>query len=358
MENHKQEKILKKIIRSTDIGGRESIGGKPNDECYPSMQDILNEMSYWADLDKFRDKDIICPCDWDIAPNENIYSIRIDYDADSIKIELGMFDDNNEVILINLKDAEIDNFLKDKLVCNFVRTFSQQARNWGLRSITASGYNPANGIGVMFQDIDFSKYDVCVVNPPVSLYGKLMKCLLGKIDFICLAPFLNRVTPNVGLPLMLQKAYLGFNAGLSMNFTNPKGETPNSIKALAVDWITSFNEAQELRNEELKNHKSGINYEDYKNDYLIMENMLMRDKTYPIRVPGTAIPDNYNGWMFAPVTCLHKIALSEFEWYGTCFHKYFNSTNPEASPFMNKVTPKTLLVNGKQMFGGIVLRRK
>ena len=37
-----------------------------------------------------------------------------------------------------------------------------------------------------------------------------MNCIVDKIDFICLAPFLNRVSPNIGLPLMLKKAYLGW----------------------------------------------------------------------------------------------------------------------------------------------------
>ena len=365
MKARKQEKVLKGIQRSTEIGDGPSVKRKPNDECYTSMQDILNEMSYWANLGKFKGKNIICPCDWDICPEDDIYSIRITYNkndveviGNDVEVELGLFDERNESTIIKLEECEIDNFLKDKLVCNFVRTFAQQARNWGIKSITASGYNPEKERGIMFQDIDYSKYDICCTNPPFSLYRKFLNCIIGKIDFICLAPFLNRVNPSVGLPLMLQEAYLGFNAGIDVEFHNPTAENAYLKKIVAVDWITSFNEAQEERNENLKNHKTGINYEDYKDEYLVMENMTMKDGTHPIKVPGVGIPDNYNGWMFAPISCLTRIALSEFEWCGTNFHKYFNSMNPEANPLNHKMFNKMVIVNGKQGFHGILLRRK
>lgn len=58
----KQKKIINKI--KYDSGQTTPLGTKPNDECYTSMQDIINELSLWKD--KFRNKNIICPCDWDI----------------------------------------------------------------------------------------------------------------------------------------------------------------------------------------------------------------------------------------------------------------------------------------------------
>ena len=193
-------------------GNEGQLGTKKNDECYTDMQDILNELSQWAALDKFNGKNIICPCDWDIVGNENIYSITIKYKdsgvevfgnsaykaVESVQYDLWSDDDTPVITRITLKEEEIEDFLRDKLTCNFVRTLTQNARAWGIKSITASGYNPANGKGIKFQDVDYSKYDICITNPPFSLYGEFMKAIVGKIDFIVLAPLMNRANPCVG----------------------------------------------------------------------------------------------------------------------------------------------------------------
>ena len=57
----KSQKVLDKIKHSIDCGQTTPLGTKPNDECYTSQQDILNEMGYWAELNKFRNKRVICP---------------------------------------------------------------------------------------------------------------------------------------------------------------------------------------------------------------------------------------------------------------------------------------------------------
>ena len=68
----KQEKVLKLIKQES--GKTTPLGTIPNDECYTSMQDILNELSQWSH--KFENKNIICPCDWDIVDDEDdIYSL-------------------------------------------------------------------------------------------------------------------------------------------------------------------------------------------------------------------------------------------------------------------------------------------
>ena len=53
------KKILKKIKHSINCGQTTPLGTKPNDECYTSMSDILKEMSYWANLNKFNGKNIM-----------------------------------------------------------------------------------------------------------------------------------------------------------------------------------------------------------------------------------------------------------------------------------------------------------
>ena len=369
----KQEKITKKN-KGKQSGSKLNLGTKQNDECYTAMQDILDELVHWAKLDKFRNKNIICPCDWDIVEGEEIYSITITYKEDGIEIlgnnvykavksvcyDLWSNDPEPIVTKINLKENEIEDFLRDKLTCNFVRTFVQNARAWGIKSITASGYNPANKKGTPFQNIDYSKYDICVTNPPFSLYGEFMTAIVGHIDFIVLAPFMNRANPCIGLPLMLKQAYLGYSGNneagyLALNFNNPTVENKYHTKKVACDWITSFDNAQQERNS--KHWKSGVKYEIYKDEYINMTDMPMKDGTFPIRVPSDAFPEDYDGWMFTPVNVLNKLDET-YEWYITNCKGYLNA-HPEINPLNQAATDKMVAnpLTGKG-FHGVLFRKK
>jgi hypothetical protein len=374
----KQDKVVNKIKNVGNTGSKLNLGTKKNDECYTSMTDILNELSYWAVLDKFRGKNIICPCDWDIVEGESIYSITITYKEDGIEVigngayktvksvvyDLWSDDDTPVITRITLKEEEIENFLRDKLTCNFVRTLTQNARRWGIKSITASGYNPANNKGIKFQDIDYSKYDICITNPPFSLYSTFMDCVVGHIDFIILAPFMNRANPSIGLPLMLGTAYLGHSADtpagyLALEFHNPTTANKYNTKKVACDWITSYPEAQLERNK--KTLATGISYELYKDNYPQLPNMVMKDGTHPLRVACDAIPDDYTGWMFCAPNVLSMISFDEYEWYGTHFTGYFNKINPAANPFIGKCSDYLLVKPGetkKTYFAGIVFRKR
>lgn len=369
----KQEKVIKKINREhSDHSGR--LCKKNNDECYTPYGVIWNELNLWANLDKFRGKNIICPCDWDIDDhNPDIYSIEITYREEDInvvannafqtveyvKVNLWDTDENDNVVIrtIDIAEDEIEDFLRTKLTCNFVRVLTAHAREWEIKSITASGYNPETGKGYPFQDIDYSKYDVCITNPPFSLYAEFMSCIVGKIDFVVLAPFLRRIGPCVGLPLMLGRAYLGYYTNMGINYRNPTVENEYTSKTVNSDWITSYPEAQEERNK--MDWKTGVSYELYKEDYKEMPNMTMKDGTHPVKVGRGTIPDDYNGWMFGNIGLLDRMSFDEFEWYGTAFKKYFNTEHPEMSPFTHKITSEILLDSaGKKGFDGIVFRRK
>ena len=368
----KQTKVLNKIKNSLKHGNEGQLGTKKNDECYTDMQDILNELSQWAALDKFKGKNIICPCDWDIVGNESIYSITIKYKdsgvevfgnsaykaVESVQYDLWSDDDTPVITRITLKEEEIEDFLRDKLTCNFVRTLTQNARAWGIKSITASGFNPANGKGIKFQDVDYSKYDICITNPPFSLYSEFMKTIVGNIDFIVLAPFMNRNAPCVILPIMLKQVYLGFGIELHMTFNNPTKENNYSgTKVVNCDWITSFSEAQDARNE--KHFKSGIKYDIYKDEYVEMPNMIMKDGTHPIRVSMSTYPEDYNGWMFATIGVLDNLDQDAYEWYCTACYGYYNANGGEKNIFAHKASREMRLKpDGKACFEGIVFRKK
>lgn len=101
-----------------------------------------------------------------------------------------------------------------------------------------------------------------------------------------------------------------------------------------------------------------MDYNLYKDDFPVYENITMKDGTHPIRVSASQIPDNYSGWMLASVNVLGTIDLDEYEWYITNAKKYFNTINPSANPFAHKATDTMLILNGKKCFHGIVLKKK
>lgn len=384
----KQQKVSKKNIRaSSKHSGNTNLGKKNNDECYTDMQDILNELCYWAEKNKFSGKRIVCPCDWDITDDKDIYGIEINYDENpaevnafkavkSVKITKSVefsgtiFETTSEteeetvetkLVEYDLAENEIEEFLRTKLTCNFVRALTQNARRWGIKSITASGYNPATDCGIKFQDVDYSKYDICITNPPFSLYAEFMQCVIGNIDFICLAPFLNRKSTFFGIPMQEGKAFIGHNRGVGydyivISFNNVTIDNNFTSLKVACDWITSFNDAQIDRNKNLK--PTGICYDTYKDDYKTLC-MIMKDGTHPIKVPSGDFPSDYAGWMLAPINVLMRISFDEYEWYITNFKKYYYN-NP-SSPFSKDNDFKTdhNYVDGSgASFSGIVFRKK
>jgi hypothetical protein len=371
----KQTKVVNKIKGTLNSGqANTALGVKNNDECYTDMQDILNELSQWAALGKFQGKKIVCPCDWDVVKDESIYSITITYKDPGVEVVgnnvykavksvkyIRLFDLNGETTeeQIELAEDEIEDFLRDKLTCNFVRTFTQNARAWGIKSITASGYNPAIDKGVKFQDIDYSKYDVCVTNPPFSLKAEFMASIVGKIDFIVLLPFVSRNKNPIGIPMMLKQAYLGFGVHLPLTFANPTKENNYSgEKSVACDWITSFPEAQAERN--ARHFKSGVKYDLYKDDFEIVDKMVMKDDTLPIRVSTSTYPEDYDGWMFAAISVLDNLDQETYEWYATDTTGFFNNDpiGKTLSPYKGRWTCENIAIGSKKLFGGIVFRKK
>ena len=97
---------------------------------------------------------------------------------------------------------------------------------------------------------------------------------------------------------------------------------------------------------------------DVKDEYIVFDGMKMKEGNSPIRVPGNNYPYNYDDWMFASVNVLTKLDTTKYEWYGTSFKKYYNTTNPECSPFIGKSSNAMVSTNSIKGFHGIIFRKK
>lgn len=340
---------------------------QPNDECYTPLAEIQKELYHYSK--HFKGKNIICPCDWDIL-DDGIISIKIEFNENGeptiykncCKKEYNLItmceEDTTEII--NDKNA-INDFLRKRIKSNFVQFFLTNGKKMGIKSITASGYNPETGKGISFEDVDYSKYDIVVTNPPFSLYKKFLnKVMTSGIDCILIAPLINRASPLEGEWIQDNKLFLGYNRDKSLDFINPTKENGYKTKNVAVDWITTFRDAQD----EVDNGKpftTGVKYELYKDEYPVMDLMCMKDGTHPIKVNVNTIPDDYNGWMFGPITLLDKVRYNEYEFYIAGLNSYFNSRFPERNPMKNNFSNAIYRPKGevKDYFhGGLLFRRK
>ena len=89
------------------------LGTKPNDECYTSMKDILDELSKWGTLGKFKGKRIVCPCDWDISSDSDVYQINIEYDCNK-NVKTSSISDNIKSIVY--KKFDLSKLLNDEVI--------------------------------------------------------------------------------------------------------------------------------------------------------------------------------------------------------------------------------------------------
>lgn len=346
-----------------------SARGAKDDEFYTRYQDVINELNQYPP-EVFDGKDIICPCDCDILEGKEVYSITIEFEDMEIcgfhfnkvhKVRYSLFEE--PLVPIEIDGDEADEFIRTQVKCSFLR-YLRDVRGARIKSVTASGYDPATDRGVRFESVDYSKYDLCITNPPFSQLSTFMAIMIDQCDkrqdtdkpfnFIILAPMVNRANPNIGGYIMQHKAYLGFGRMLALTFEDPSSENKYKPKQVSVDWVTSFRYAQD--EVDRRRLHTNVEYEVYKNDYPIMVDMTMKDGTHPIRVTKGSIPDDYYGWMFTSVAVLDILSYEEFEFYITQCHKLLNNT--EHSPLAHKVSNAMYKDSkGNGGFGGVLFRR-
>ena len=369
----KQKKVIKKI--NAKYGAIETLKAakaNPNDEFITGLNDISKELIHYTHY--FKGRNIICPCDCDILKNDKVHKIEIFFNDTpekrfisptgfiyKIKYLIYYTLVNNTYIPTKIEGNTARDFISKNIVCNFIKAIVDIGEDYGIHSVTASGFNTLTQEGFRFETVDYNKYNLIITNPPFSQYKTFMNTIMpyvekrkgsnNPLDFILLSSYKNRMNPCVGIGLMQRIFYLGFGRHLNLKFNEINKDNAYTTKIVSVDWITTFSDAQNIID---KTHKStGIDFNLYKEDYPILNTITMKDNTHPIVIKSKgAIPDNYFGWMQGSIGILTDLNFNEFDWFITNAKKLYNTQKPELNPFLHKATDTML------NFHGIVFKRK
>lgn len=300
-----------------------------DDEFFTLFEDVSNEVSHYKE--QLKGKRIICPCDWDESYNEEIVFKEEGFVGPS-----NLLDKGGTIKKIDIKASKkkIEKPLA-LIKCNFVKFLVAHADAYGIKSISVSGYNPGNGKGVRFQDVDYSKYDLVITNPPFSQFRDFIDTMFkNNMEFLVVGPITAITYKEVFNHIKDNEMWLGYAKQLSgfrladgtlILSKNPEGSVPRACK-----WYTNLDVA-------------------YRHDRMILTENYSPEK-YPkydnydgIEVSQTRkIPHDYTGAMGVPVTFLTK----------------FNPDQFEIVKFRKGDDEKDLSVKGKYPFARILIKNK
>lgn len=249
-----------------------------DDEYYTLYQDVADEVGLY--LEQLRGKRILCPCDWASSYGEQTF-----------------YTSEDGIITEPTAGGS-----------QFIRYLVAMAEEAGIASITASGYNSTTGEGVPFQDIDYSKYDVIITNPPFSLFGEFIDTLIaaGK-EFLIIGSHMDGSLKNIVKYFKEDKIRIGYHYHLS-GFGRPDGTVLKKQDSTprCCQWFTNMNVNLRLRPLVLTE-----SYEDTPEQYPHYTNYDAIDVQF-IR----KIPYDYDGKMGVPVTFWQSFCTSQFEVLG------------------------------------------
>ena len=265
------------------------------DEYYTLYADIAAELSLYRE--QFKGKRIICPCDWDESfETEIVYN-----DGDFVDPD-GLFDEGDTIKNVDIEQTS-KRFEKDinLIKCNFIKFLVSHAEAYGIKSISVSGYNPETGKGIKFQNIDYSKYDLVITNPPFSQFNEFIPLLIkNNVEFLVIGP-LNAISyKEIFNYIKDGVVWCGYHDSFS-GFDLPDG---SRVKRGDCLWYTNM---------DVK----------YRHD-----KMILTEKYDPDRYPNyfnydgidvdsvNAIPYDFDGHMGVPVGFLLKFNPDQFEIIG------------------------------------------
>jgi hypothetical protein len=272
---------------------------KRDDEYYTLYEDIAAEIPKYKE--QLKGKRIICPCDWDESFDEEIVYSNVEYVYSDNLIEPG-----GTLKEIDLKKPQkiIKNI--NAVTCNFIKFLIAHAESYQIQSITVSGYNPATGEGIKFQNIDYSKYDLVITNPPFSQIIDLFDIMFDyKLKFLVIGPQTAIGYKEAFKYIKTNQMWLGYAKqltgfllpdGTEILAKNPEGSVPRACK-----WFTNLDVS-------------------YRHDKMILTEKYIPEK-YPkyynydaIDVSKTKdIPYDYEEKMGVPITFLQKYNPDQFE---------------------------------------------
>lgn len=302
-----------------------------NDEFYTLWQDIVDELPKYRE--QFRGKHILCPCDWDESLSESLVYQEEEYVAPKNLLRTG-----GAVKRIHI--ARSKNKMgrsPDSVKCNFVKFLVSHADAYGIKSVSVSGYDPASERGVKFQEIDYSKYDMVITNPPFSVFREFTATLFAAgMKFLIIGPTNALTYKEMFGHVQRNEMWLGYHHHMT-GFALPNGEILPKNDALVryCCWFTNLDVS-------------------YRHDRLILtkkydSHKFPRYDNYDgIEVGKTAdIPYDYAGNMGVPITFLQKYNPEQFEILG--IDRYTEG---------NQTPNKRFVICGKEKFARIVIRNK
>lgn len=280
-------------------------GSKRNkdDEYYTLFQDIADEVSLY--LPQLRGKRILCPCDWDESYNEEIV-----YKEEGYVLGRDLFGSEGTIKNIDIAQTckKIEKRM-DLVKCQFVYYLLNQAEDWGIKSISVSGYNPRTNEGVRFQDIDYSYYDVIITNPPFSQFDEFIDLLIkNDKEFLVIGPQTAPTEKSIIRHFQEGNIRIGYHYHLS-GFNRPDGTTLPKQHNTPRSCLWYTNMQVDPKTKEL----------------ILSESYYENPKRYPryvnydaIEVSAVAeIPYDYYGEMGVPITFMQKYNPKQFEIIGS-----------------------------------------
>ena len=208
------------------------------DEYYTLYQDIADEVPHYRD--QLRGKRILCPCDWD----ESFDEIFVYKAEASRKTDLFGEGAVRNIDLSRSGGKGIEREL-GLIRCNFAKFLVAHAEDYGLRSVSVSGYNPRTGQGIPFQSIDYSQYDLIITNPPFSLFREFIDVMMkaGK-EFLVIGPLTATTYKNVFRYMRENRIWLGYAKQLSgfilADGTKLLAKDKEGSVARACKWYTNL----------------------------------------------------------------------------------------------------------------------
>lgn len=117
----------------------------------------------------------------------------------------------------------------------FVKYLNSVKEEWGIKSVDYSCLPYKD----MF-DVDYSKYDIVITNPPFSGYGKYLDLLDSyNIDYILIAPYLSINQTCWYKRFKKFRIFSGFNKSFIFKATN---KTNNKKSKVICWWVTTFDD--------------------------------------------------------------------------------------------------------------------